>query len=165
VVTPSTEMDRSEDVDVPIGWWWAEHVAEDLIAAHEGPVSPATFQFRATRDVLALTLFLTGTAGKADDLPASYLELIADRLCDAADWLAWCRSRLGRQVAATGVADADLAFARNAWRWLGRSRMLAGLDVAGRGCDDALASCLGAGCRIGLHQARRIVGGRLTGGS
>jgi hypothetical protein len=148
-------------LEVPVVWLWAEQAAERLIAASDGSASPATFEFRATRDVLALTLFLTGVAARPAELSTRQLALIQDRLPGASQWLAWCASRLETETVVAGGADLDLA--RNAWLWLGRSRLLAASAPTGPACVDA-ATRMGAGSHIGLAHARRIVAARLSGG-
>jgi hypothetical protein len=147
-------------VDVPIAWLWAEQAAEELIATSDGPLSPATFEFRATRDVLALTLFVTGIAARPGDLPARDLALIRDRLSVMSDWMAWCGSRLAGKCDRHPTNTANLRLARNAWLWLRRSRMLDGPALPGRACCDTVTSA-GAGCRVGLYHARRIIAGHL----
>jgi hypothetical protein len=147
-------------VDVPIAWLEAEQVAQDLIAAaSDGPVSPARFEFRATRDVLALTLFLTGVAARST-VPTRHLEVIRERLSETSEWLAWCTSRLDGPVVSTGAAN--LRLARNAWLWLQRSRRLDATPLATTACCDTVTST-GAGCHLGLPHARRIIARCLAG--
>ncbi|WP_432992222.1 hypothetical protein [Dactylosporangium sp. CA-233914] len=145
--------------EVPRAWLWAETTAEDLIAAGEDAARRGTFEFRATRDVLALTLFLAD----ADRSPAGLrMELLHDHLAVATAWLAWCRSRLDGQQAA--MRTPDMRLAGDAWRWLRRSRLLAGPglnDVAG---DDDAWWIAGPACRVGLSRARRVVDACLSGG-
>jgi hypothetical protein len=146
-------------VDVPIAWLWAEQTAEDLIAASDGPVSPAAFEFRATRDVLALTVFLTGVAAHST-VPTRHLAVIRERLSGTSEWLAWCTSRLDGPVISTHAAN--LCLARKAWLWLRRSRMLDAAALAATACCDTVTSA-GAGRHLGLHHARRIVARCLAG--
>jgi len=148
-------------LEVPIFWLWAEQTAEDLVVASQGMGSPAIFEFRATRDVLALTLFLAEVDRSSADLPVGRLELVRDYLAVAPRWLTWCRSRLDAAEAATGASDIRLA--RDAWRWLGRGRLLAGPALTGLASGDGVASgggvgsTMGAACCVGLSRARRII--------
>jgi len=157
-VTPSIEMAPDRLVGVPIVWLWAEQTAEDLIVASDGPVSPATFEFRATRDVLALTLFLTGVAARSA-VSTRHLAVIRNRLSVTSEWMAWCASRLDGQGVSTDAAN--LCLARNAWLWLRRSRLLDAAALTATACCDTVTST-GAGCCLGLHHARRIVAWRLA---
>lgn len=156
-------MAESEDVDMPMAWLWAEQTAENLIAHADGSVSPATFGFRATRDVLALTLLLTGIAHQAGGISTSQLELIRDHLSVDTRWSAWCQSRL--DGTGTVTTSTDLDFARDAWHWLARSRMLPAPEGADPLCAEILAVSPGAGCGIGLQEARRIITSHLNGPS
>jgi len=145
-------------VDVPFEWLWAEQLAHDLIAASDGPVSSATFEFRAARDVLALTLFLIGVAAYPT-APTRQLAAIHERLSSTSEWLAWCTSRLDGPVHRADAAN--LHMARNSWLWLRRSRLLDAAASAATDCCVAVTSA-GAGCHLGLQHARRIVARRLA---
>jgi hypothetical protein len=147
--------------EVPLAWLWAETTAEDLIVAGEDAAWRGTFEFRATRDVLALTLFLADVDRSSADLPANCLELLRDHLAVATGWLAWCRSRLDGPQAAMGTPD--LRLARDAWRWLRRGRLLAGPGLDGTACGDDAYSTAAPACRVGLSRARRIVDECLSG--
>jgi hypothetical protein len=147
--------------DVPLAWLWAETTAEDLIAAGEDAVRPGTFEFRATRDVLALTLFLADVDRSSAGLPANCLQLLRDHLAVASGWLAWCRSRLDGPQAATSTPDMGLA--KEAWRWLRRGRLLAGPGLNDVACCDDAWSIAGPALPIGLSRARRVVDECLSG--
>src|SRR3954447_20967438 len=91
VVTPSTRDDRpGEGGDVPVGWFAVEQAAEILITSAGKAMSAATFQFRATRDVLALTLLLAGFTDPIVDLPRRQLRLVRDLLSVDQRWQLWC---------------------------------------------------------------------------
>jgi hypothetical protein len=150
-------------LEVPFLWLWAETMAEDLIVAGQGRASPAAFEFRAARDVLALTFFLADVDRSYTEVSVECLELIRAPLSAAPQWLAWCRSSLDRLEAVTGASDMRLA--RNAWRWLGRGRLLVGPTLACLACVDEAASIVGEACSVGVHLARQIVDERLAEGS
>jgi hypothetical protein len=154
-------MAPAEPLDVPIRWLGAEQTAEDLIVSCEGRVSPATFEFRATRDVLALAHFLADAERHPADLCLGWLELTHDGLA-AHRWLAWCRSRLDRADMFIGATD--MRMARNAWRWLGRGRLLGGPAYAGLACGGEGDPVQGAACCIGLRRARQIIDGGMAEG-
>jgi hypothetical protein len=152
-------MTDKEQLDVPMAWLWAEQAGADLITHTDSSLSPATFEFRAARDVLALTMLLAGIASRADDLSASQLEFIRDLLSAGGPWLDWCDSRL--DVADPAVPD--LRLARQAWQWLLRGQLLLAPQQADLAPAFQAAARPGAGCRIGLKQARRVIGAHLTG--
>ncbi|MEV0408526.1 hypothetical protein [Actinoallomurus sp. NPDC050550] len=83
-----------------MAWFTAEQTAHELIA---GRLPTAMFEYRATRDVLALTIYLSPRPADPD--------LIRDRLDDG--WPAWCQTRLAEHPDCL-----DLTFARAARRWL-----------------------------------------------
>ena len=136
-----------------MAWLWAEHVAEGLIARTGSPLPSAIFEFRAARDVLALTMLFTGIASRAHDPFIDQLELMRDLLCAGTPWLSWCDSQLD----AADPAAPSIRLARQAWQWLLLSRLL----PAPRHMDppylEPLGQRFGAGCRIGLEHACRIV--------
>ncbi|MGI5182483.1 hypothetical protein ACQEVZ_40090 [Dactylosporangium sp. CA-152071] len=149
-------------IEVPLAWLWAEAAAEDLIVAGEEAARRDAFEFRATRDVLAMTLFLADLDRSSADLPANCLELLRDHLAVATGWLAWCRSRLEEPQAA--MSTPDIRLAKDAWRWLRRGRLLAGPGLNDAVCGDDARPIAGPACRVSLGRARRVVDECLTGG-
>jgi hypothetical protein len=142
-----------DDSEVPVAWLSAETGAEDLIALSAGRVSPATFEFRATRDVLALTLFLTaGTSGVR--VSTDRLHLLHRQLAVTTQWLVWCQAGLLGTGAAGGE---DLRMARSTWRWLERGRLLPAVPRS-LWLSDHVA---GAACGLGLALGRQVVHQRL----
>src|SRR3954468_22480646 len=101
-------ISEGKDGGVPVGWFAVEHAAEILIGSTGTAMSPATFQFRATRDVLALTLLLAGITGPADGLSRPQLGLVRDLLADDQQWQAWCRTGLLSASPVMGHADLRL---------------------------------------------------------
>ena len=135
-------------IEVPIAWLWAEKNADDLIALSAGRVSQVTFEYRAARDVLALTLFLTGEASGTSMSP-DHLLVLSRHLAITTRWLSWCRAGL----AATDCAGCDLRMARDAWQWLERGRLLPAVPRS-LWLSDHVA---GAACGLGLVLGRRVV--------
>src|SRR5258706_9422200 len=105
VGTPSTDMDPCRAFEVPLAWLSAETTAEDFITAGEGTAWRGAFEFRATRDVLALTLFLAEGDCSSVDTPTNPLERLRDHLVTATGWLAWCRWRLDGPQTAMATPD------------------------------------------------------------
>jgi hypothetical protein len=141
-------MTDAGELEVPMAWFWAEHLAEDLITSIGGP-SLNSFEFSAVRAVLALTLLFSGIADRAGQLFDDQLELIRDLISSGGPWLDWCDSRLG----AADTPTPCLELAQRSFRWL--------LLVSPISKGQAEQSP-GTGCRIGLKQAQRAVDARLT---
>ncbi|CAM5275061.1 hypothetical protein SPURM210S_06185 [Streptomyces purpurascens] len=55
------------ELTVPMAWLYAEYIADELLRTGD-LMPPTSFEFRAGRDALALTIFLSDTDG---ELPAS----------------------------------------------------------------------------------------------
>jgi hypothetical protein len=159
VVIPSTNVTvaGNDDLDVPMAWLWAEQGAEDLIRRADASVSPVGFEFRAARDVLALTMLFSGFADGASALSACQLKVIRRRLSAGSQWLPWCQSRL----AAAGIASTDLALARNAWDWLTGHRLLLACEHPELVCGKAPAAPPAS--VVGLRQALSVIDAHLTG--
>lgn len=143
-------MTDADELEVPMAWFWAEHLAEDLIAPTGGSSVPKAFEFLAARAVLALTLLFTGIADHAGQLSGDQLELIRDLISSGGPWLDWCDSRL--EAADTPTPCLELA--QRAFRWL----LLASPSSEGQAAEQSP----GTGCRLGLKQAQRAVDTRLT---
>jgi Fe-S cluster assembly iron-binding protein IscA len=143
-----------DELEVPMAWLCAEQTAEHLMTCVDAAMLPDTFEFRAACNVLTLTLLLSGLCYRAASLPTRQAISIGDLISAGELWLGWCDSQLS---APSAVATADLRLARSAWRWLVQGRLLLAPDEAE--LDDAHAAWTrpGAGCRIGLRQARRII--------
>ncbi|MES9590380.1 hypothetical protein ABWK57_16220 [Streptomyces sp. NPDC094045] len=119
---------------VPMDWMYAEYIADEMLRTGD-LMEPSTLEYRAGRDALALTVFLSG--GEVPDaLPAARLDELRLLTAYGAQWCGWVRERLGASGAdpASGTAGAepDLALARAAWRWLEETELLAAdLDAIG----------------------------------
>jgi hypothetical protein len=142
-------MADTDEVEVPMAWFWAEHVAEDLVTQMDSPVPLNAFGFRAASNVLGLTMLFTGIASDADELSIDQLERIRDLVSAGSVWLDWCDARLD---------DADvpapcLGFASRALGWLLLASPLS---------ESKLQRSAGAGCRVGLMHALRAVDARLS---
>ncbi|MFF1924190.1 hypothetical protein ACFVW8_26910 [Streptomyces sp. NPDC058221] len=114
---------------IPMAWMYAEYVADELLRTGE-LMEPATLEYRAGRDALALTVFLSDGA-VADSLPAARVDELRLLTAYGAPWRGWVCARLDA-LEASGDAGPDLALARAAWRWLEDTELLAAdLDAIG----------------------------------
>ncbi|MFJ2645430.1 hypothetical protein ACIO1C_01625 [Streptomyces sp. NPDC087420] len=116
---------------VPMAWMYAEYVADELLRTGD-LMPPTTLEYRAGRDALALTIFLsdgsvTGPGGGAR--MAEWRSLTAY----GTSWSEWVSRRLRvLEAAGAGSADPDLELAGAAWRWLEETELLApDLDAVG----------------------------------
>ncbi|MET9657691.1 hypothetical protein [Streptomyces sp. NPDC006510] len=119
---------------VPMAWMYAEYIADELLRTGD-LMEPSTLEYRAGRDALALTIFLSDGA-VADALPAARLDELRLLTAYGAAWCGWVRERLdaldAARVSGTPGPDPDLALARAAWRWLEETELLAAdLDAIG----------------------------------
>ncbi|MEZ7002316.1 hypothetical protein [Streptomyces sp. AD55] len=124
----STEGPDGDELTVPMAWLYAEYIADELLRTGD-LMPPTSFEFRAGRDALALTVFLSGADGELCGIRVvtrlgTWLDLTAyDR-----PWHTWVDRRLAEVGAAAptgGRTAPDLALARAAWRWLRETELLA----------------------------------------
>ncbi|MFF2009379.1 hypothetical protein ACFVWY_09935 [Streptomyces sp. NPDC058195] len=119
---------------VPMDWMYAEYVADGMLRTGD-LMEPSTLEYRAGRDALALTVFLSSGAVPGA-LPASRLDELSLLTAYGAAWCGWVRERFealdaAREAGADGP-DPDLLLARVAWRWLRETELLAAdLDAIG----------------------------------
>ncbi|NEY35849.1 hypothetical protein GTU99_27445 [Streptomyces sp. PRKS01-65] len=111
---------------VPMAWWYAEYIADELLRGGD-LMPPTSFEFRAGRDALALTVFLSDTEGELPGVQVvSHLETWLSLTAYDQPWQEWVRERLEEVAAsAAGRHDPDLELAREAWRWLRETELLA----------------------------------------
>ncbi|MFC0844978.1 MULTISPECIES: hypothetical protein [Streptomyces] len=106
---------------VPMAWMYAEYIADELLRTGD-LMPPTTLEFRAGRNALALTIFLSdGAVGGARVV--ARLDEWSSLTAAGRPWHGWVRERLReREAAGSGP---DLALARDAWRWLEETELLA----------------------------------------
>ncbi|MFF2959114.1 hypothetical protein ACFVT1_09395 [Streptomyces sp. NPDC057963] len=118
---------------VPMAWMYAEYLADELLRTGD-LMEPSTLEYRAGRDALALTIFLSDDGVDAA-LPAARMDELRLLTAYGAAWRGWVCERLdapGAAGPAPRSTDPDLALARAAWRWLEETELLAAdLDALG----------------------------------
>ncbi|MEU6553794.1 hypothetical protein ABZ915_26490 [Streptomyces sp. NPDC046915] len=116
------------ELTVPMAWLYAEYIADELLRTGD-LMPPTSFEFRAGRDALALTIFLSDTDGELSGIRVvSQLETWLSLTAYDQPWQDWVRERMAQLAAETAGADApspDLALAVEAWRWLEETELLA----------------------------------------
>lgn len=161
VAIRSTDMSNDNDLDVPIDWLCADHVAADLLVQFDPGLPPACFEYRTTHSVLALTTFAADVPALPGRVSARHLLSMQHRLSSSGAWGAWCANRLYRCVS-NPVAAESLRLARSALRWLDGSRLVSQLDCAnGWGAKDGVPIS-GGGAHLGVTYARRVLDAHLA---
>ncbi|MEW1722464.1 hypothetical protein [Streptomyces sp. NPDC093109] len=120
---------------VPMAWMYAEYIADELLRTGD-LMPPTTLEYRAGRDALALTIFLSdGSVG--GPRVVARMEEWRSLTAYGTSWREWVCARLDRLEAldfeaGSGTRDPDLALAGTAWRWLEETELLApDLDAMG----------------------------------
>jgi hypothetical protein len=113
---------------VPMAWMYAEYIADELLRT--GDLMPRTsLEFRAGREVLALTVFLADVDGELSGIRViSQLEHWLSLTAHGQPWQEWVRERLQQLTDDDRGHDRsspDLRLARFAWRWLEETELLA----------------------------------------
>ncbi|GJF35087.1 hypothetical protein KNE206_77870 [Kitasatospora sp. NE20-6] len=142
--------------DVPLAWLCAQEAARRLIAAGTASWPRASFEYRATHDVLALTLILEGVTASFFGPTSHEIADLLVRLEDDVAWALWCQAELGSTGAAV-LSRSDRAFAVATLRWLVSSRLLAGSFQDSDDPCGASAKCHGVGLSTGVAQAYRLL--------
>lgn len=124
----STDGAGGGELFVPMAWLYAEYIADELLRTGD-LMPPTTFEFRAGRDALALTIFLSDTEGELSGIRViTQLETWLSLTAYDQPWQDWVRERMSQLVAEAaraGVPSPDLALAAEAWRWLEETELLA----------------------------------------
>ncbi|MET9493633.1 hypothetical protein [Streptomyces sp. NPDC006552] len=122
---------------VPMAWLYAEYIADELLRTGD-LMPPTSFEFRAGRDALALTIFLADADDELSGIRVvSQLETWSSLTAYDQPWQAWVRARFaeleererrarpGRVARGAGRRSPDLELAAAAWRWLEETELLA----------------------------------------
>ncbi|MFF7855249.1 hypothetical protein [Streptomyces sp. NPDC007904] len=126
----STDGAGDGELTVPMAWLYAEYIADELLRSGD-LMPPTSFEFRAGRDALALTVFLSDTDGELSGIRViTQLETWLSLTAYDQPWQEWVEERLAalaRDAAEAGrtAPDPDLELAREAWRWLRETELLA----------------------------------------
>ena len=124
----STDGAGGGELTVPMAWLYAEYIADELLRTGD-LMPPTSFEFRAGRDALALTIFLSDTSGELSGIRVvtqleTWLSLTAyDQRWQ--DWVAGRMEKLAADVRESGSPDPDLRLAEAAWRWLKETELQA----------------------------------------
>ncbi|MDO0938534.1 hypothetical protein QQY66_44975 [Streptomyces sp. DG2A-72] len=124
----STDGTGGGELTVPMAWLYAEYIADELLRTGD-LMPPTSFEFRAGRDALALTIFLSDTDGELSGIRVvSQLETWLSLTAYDQPWQDWVREHLAKLAAEaieSGDPAPDLALAEAAWRWLEETELLA----------------------------------------
>ncbi|MET9441251.1 hypothetical protein [Streptomyces sp. NPDC006610] len=123
----STEGADGGELTVPMAWLYAEYIADELLRSGD-LMPPTSFEFRAGRDALALTVFLADTGGGPGIEVVSQLETWLALTAYDQPWQDWVGERMARfaqRAAESGGPAPDLELAEAAWRWLRETELLA----------------------------------------
>ncbi|MEN3584255.1 hypothetical protein AAH978_08890 [Streptomyces sp. ZYX-F-203] len=117
--------DGEEGPAVPMAWFYAEYIAEELLRSGE-LMPPTSVEFRAGREALALTAFLADTEGELGGIRVvTQLETWLSLTAYDRQWHDWVRRRFAELAAAPDAGGPDEELARAAWRWLQETELLA----------------------------------------
>lgn len=127
----STDGTGGGELTVPMAWLYAEYVADEVLRTGD-LMPPTSFEFRAGRDALALTIFLSDADGELAALQGvgvmARLETWLSLTAYDQPWRDWVRERmalLSADALASGSLGPDLELAAAAWRWLEETELLA----------------------------------------
>ncbi|MFH0520729.1 hypothetical protein ACHBTE_26575 [Streptomyces sp. M41] len=124
----STDGTGGGELTVPMAWLYAEYIADELLRTGD-LMPPTSFEFRAGRDALALTIFLSDTDGELSGIRVvTQLETWLSLTAYDMPWQDWVRERMAGLAVAAGEAGGpapDLELAEAAWRWLEETELLA----------------------------------------
>ncbi len=130
----STNGTSGGELAIPMAWLYAEYIADELLRTGN-LIPPGTLEFRSGRQTLALTIYLSDSAGELSGIRViSRLDEWLSLTAYGHPWQDWVRERFDRidEERADGCGtDPDLELARSTWRWLERTELLAtDLDTA-----------------------------------
>ena len=124
----STDGTGGGELTVPMAWLYAEYIADELLRTGD-LMPPTSFEFRAGRDALALTIFLSDTDGELSGIRVvSQLETWLSLTAYDQPWQSWVRDRFTERLDQDALArrpSPDQLLAEAAWRWLEETELLA----------------------------------------
>ncbi|MFJ6700213.1 hypothetical protein ACIQM4_29770 [Streptomyces sp. NPDC091272] len=114
-----------------MAWLYAEYIADELLRTGQ-LIPPGTLEFRAGREALALTVYLSDSTDELSGVGViSQLDEWLSLTAYGHPWEQWVRERFAARPDAPGP---DLELARASWRWLESTELLA-TDLAGTGVE------------------------------
>jgi hypothetical protein len=133
----STNGTSGETLVIPMAWLCAEYIADEMLRSG-ALVDPGTLEYRAGRETLALTVFLSdgesghrdrGTDGYGAAHSVARIEEWLRLTSYGHPWEQWALAGLtAREEEARrlgGRPDPGLALARTSWDWLRQTELLA----------------------------------------
>jgi len=124
----STDGSGGGELAVPMAWMYAEYIADELLRTGD-LMPPTSFEFRAGRDALALTIFLSDSDRELSGIRVvTQLETWLSLTAYDQPWQDWVSERLADLSAVAAESrrpDPDLELAEAAWRWLEETELLA----------------------------------------
>ncbi|MGV9317110.1 hypothetical protein ACWDR0_33780 [Streptomyces sp. NPDC003691] len=125
--TESTNDTGGETPDVPMAWFCAEYVADEMLRGG-ALVDGGSLEYRAGRETLALTIYLCDGSGElAGTRAVASIEEWLDRTSYGHPWPEWVGRRLAareERARTLGGPGPDLLLARASWRWLSSTELL-----------------------------------------
>ena len=126
--TSGAESGPGDGLVVPMAWLYAEYIADELLCTGD-LMPPTSFEFKAGRDALALTIFLSDAGDELSGIRVvSQLENWLSLTAYDQPWQSWVRDRFSERLDQDARArrpSPDLLLAEAAWRWLEETELLA----------------------------------------
>ncbi|MFD3518514.1 hypothetical protein [Streptomyces sp. NPDC058657] len=114
-----------------MAWLYAEYIADELLRTGQ-LIPPGTLEFRAGREALALTVYLSDSTDELSGVGViSQLDEWLSLTAYGHPWEQWVRERFATRGDAEGP---DIRLARASWRWLESTELLAA-DLGGAGAE------------------------------
>ncbi len=111
----STEGDGAPAV--PMAWFYAEYIADELLRTGD-LMPPTSMEFRAGRDALALTVFLSDTDGELSGIRViTQLETWLSLTAYDQPWQEWVQERLDDLAADAAASGRGVPGPTWSWRW------------------------------------------------
>ncbi|MBT2511066.1 hypothetical protein J7I98_35645 [Streptomyces sp. ISL-98] len=116
-----------------MAWLYAEYIGDELLRTGN-LIPPGTLEFRAGRETLALTIYLSDSSDELSGIRVvAGLDEWLSLTTYGHPWEKWVRERLADRMAradARKTVDPDLELALASWRWLSDTELLAA-DLGG----------------------------------
>jgi hypothetical protein len=114
-----------------MAWLYAEYIADELLRTGQ-LIPPGTLEFRAGREALALTVYLSDSTDELSGVGViSQLDEWLSLTAYGHPWEQWVRERFAARGDAEGPG---LRLARASWQWLESTELLA-TDLGGTGVE------------------------------